>query len=237
MLIHLAPLYLLIATVCANTEKAIFLGPATANIPSAHPTLDDLHVDILTPSDSTIRTYLEAQFPNGSLPHGRATWLILDELTEGQRYEVRVCWAATQPTAFRMATYELQTVFETPELISELSEYSWSRQSPEGDHISQHKLAAKPRASGSEREASVLFLQILTAADYYTMNKTLMRDVPPVYVDIILDPFILNVLPRSLVPTVGYIVVVAIASWFISWHIAIWVRNAAVETTREKKIQ
>ncbi|KAI4868836.1 hypothetical protein F4820DRAFT_89598 [Hypoxylon rubiginosum] len=237
MLIHLTPISLLIATAYANTEKAIFLGPATVNIPSTHPTLDDLHVDILTPSDSTIRTHLEAQFSNASLPHGKATWLILDQLTEGQRYEVRVCWAATQPTAFKLATYELQAVFETPDLISELSEYSWSRQSLEGDHESQGESATDPQASSSEREASVLFLQILAAADYYTMNKTLMRDVPPVYVDIILDPFVFNILPRSLVPTVGYIVVVAIASWFISRHISIWIRNAAAETTREKKTQ
>lgn len=128
-------------------------------------------------------------------------------------------------------------MFETPDLISELSEYSWSRQSLEGDHESQGESATDPQASSSEREASVLFLQILAAADYYTMNKTLMRDVPPVYVDIILDPFVFNILPRSLVPTVGYIVVVAIASWFISRHISIWIRNAAAETTREKKTQ
>ncbi|KAI0181230.1 hypothetical protein GGR52DRAFT_24635 [Hypoxylon sp. FL1284] len=237
MLLRLAPIPLLIAAACANTEKAIFLGPATINIPSAHPTLDDLHIDVLTPSDSAIRTHLDARFPNVSLPHGKATWLILDELTVGQRYEVRVCWAATQPTAFRMATYEFQTVFETPELISELSEYSWSRQSLQGHQEPHHEPSRNPRASGSEREASVLFLQILAAADYYTMNKTLMRDVPPVYVDIILDPFVFNVLPRSLLPTVGYIVVLAIASWFISRHISIWIRDAAAETARDKKTQ
>lgn len=142
-----------------------------------------------------------------------------------------------QPTAFKLATYELQTVFETPELISELSDYSWSRQSPEGDRRSLPESTGSSGASKSDREASVLFLQILTAADYYTMNKTLMRNVPPVYVDIILDPFILNVLPRSLLPTVGYIIVVAIASWFISLHISTWIRNVAAETTREKKTQ
>ncbi|KAI1781255.1 hypothetical protein F4818DRAFT_33610 [Hypoxylon cercidicola] len=233
MLIHLAPIALLIAAACANTEKTIFLGPATINIPSGHPT----HVDILTPSNSTIRTHLEAQFPNAELPHGKATWLILDELIEGQRYEVRVCWAATQPTAFRIAVYDVPTVFENLELISDLSEHSWSRQLLEGHRESQRGSTTSPRSSSSGRKASVLLLQILTAADYYTMNKTLMRDVPPVYVDIILDPFIFNVLPRSLLPTVGYIVVVAIASWFISRQISVWIRNVAADTTREKKIQ
>lgn len=43
-----------------------------------------------------------------------------------------------------------------------------------------------------------------------------MSDVPPVDVDIILDPFVQNVLPRSLVPTVGYIIVVAAVSFFVA---------------------
>ncbi|OTA52502.1 hypothetical protein K449DRAFT_402909 [Hypoxylon sp. EC38] len=237
MLINLVHVFLLIAVVCANTEKTIFLGPPTVNTPFAHPTLGDLHVDTLTPTNWTIRTHLEAQFPNISAPHGKPTWLILDELTEGQRYEVRVCWAATQPTEFKIATYELQTVFETPELISELSEYSWSRQSLGGDHESQSKSAEATHAPISGREASVLFLRILAAADYYTMNKTMMRNVPPVHVDIILDPFLLGVVPRSLLPTIGYISAVAIASWFIARCISTWICYLGAEATIEKKIQ
>ncbi|KAI0882605.1 uncharacterized protein GGS22DRAFT_46866 [Annulohypoxylon maeteangense] len=237
MLIRFTPVILLIASVFANTEKAIFTGPPAANIPSAHPTLEDLHVDILTPINWSIRTHLESQFPNISSPNGKATWLILDELTEGQRYEVRVCWAATQPTQFKITTYELQTVFETPELISELSEYSWARQSLGGNHGSQSKPEENLRISNSEREASVLFLQILAAADYFTLNKTLMRHVPPVHVDIILDPFLLGVLPRSLLPTVGYITAVAVTSWFIARYISMWIYNLGAEATPEKKIQ
>lgn len=69
------------------------------------------------------------------------------------------------------------------------------------------------------------------------MNKTLMKDVPPVHVDIILDPFVFGLLPRSLLPTVGYVIVVAIASWFIARYISVRIRNLAAETTPEKKIQ
>lgn len=36
-----------------------------------------------------------------------------------------------------------------------------------------------------------------------------MQNVPPVAVDLILDPFVFNVFPRSLVPTAGWIVLVA----------------------------
>ncbi|KAI1139964.1 hypothetical protein F5Y05DRAFT_337376 [Hypoxylon sp. FL0543] len=237
MLINFAHVFLLVSAASANTEKAIFLGPPTVNVPSAHPTLGDLHIDTLSPTNWAIRTNLEARFPSISKPHGKATWLILDELTEGQRYEVRVCWAATQPTEFKIRTYELQTVFETPELISELSEYSWSRQSLGSDHESHPKSATGSHHPNSERDASVLFLQILAAADYYTMNKTLMRNVPPVHVDIILDPFVLGVLPRSLLPTVSYIIAVAIASWFMARHISAWICNLRTEATIEKKIQ
>lgn len=38
----------------------------------------------------------------------------------------------------------------------------------------------------------------------------------PVDVDLILDPFVGNVLPRSLVPTVGYVVVVAGVAYFVA---------------------
>lgn len=92
----LALITVLLATlVAANTEKAIILAPNNINIPSTHPNLDDLQVDTLTPDKWAIRTYLQAQFPTDSAKYGKPTWLVLDQLTEGQRYEVRVCWAAT----------------------------------------------------------------------------------------------------------------------------------------------
>jgi hypothetical protein len=89
----LASLY--VATALANTEKAIFLGPKTVNIPPTHPNLQDLRIDTLTPAKWSIRTHIDAQFPTDGAKFGRATWLALDDLTEGQRYELRVCWAAT----------------------------------------------------------------------------------------------------------------------------------------------
>jgi hypothetical protein len=70
-----------------------------------------------------------------------------------------------------------------------------------------------------ESRVSLLFLRIFAAADYYTLDKSLMENVPPVLVDIILDPYLLNVFPKSLLPTAAYILVVAIASWFISGHV------------------
>ncbi|KAK7980353.1 ubiquitin-conjugating enzyme [Apiospora arundinis] len=201
--------------VSANTEKTIFLAPKSINIPSTHPNLDDLQVDTLTPENWAIRTYLKAQFPTDSAKYGKPAWLVLDQLTEGQRYEVRVCWAATQPTAFVINTYDLHSVFESAELITELSDYSLSRQKPEEADV--------------DHEDDGIKAQILAAADYYTTNKTLMNEVPPVYVDIILDPYVFNLLPRSLLPTIGYVIAVAILSWFLGRYISSWIQSIAAE--------
>lgn len=85
-----------VQSVLANVEKTIFLGPQTANIPQQSPSLDDLHIDVLTPDNWSLRTHVEANFPDVSLSDkGKSTWLILDNLTESQRYEVRICWIAT----------------------------------------------------------------------------------------------------------------------------------------------
>jgi hypothetical protein len=79
--------------------------------------------------------------------------------------------------------------------------------------------AQDPLALTSHAE-SVLFLRVFAAADYFTANTSLMQTVPPVLADIILDPFLLNVFPRSLVPPALWILVVAAVAWFISGWIA-----------------
>lgn len=84
-----------ISLVAANTEKTIFLGPEPINIPQQSPSLADLHIDVLTPDSWSIRTHVEAVFPTAESPRGIETWLILDNLTESQRYEARICWLAT----------------------------------------------------------------------------------------------------------------------------------------------
>lgn len=43
-----------------------------------------------------------------------------------------------------------------------------------------------------------------------------MKNVPPVSVDLILDPFLWNVFPRSLVPTAIWIVIVAVVAGFVA---------------------
>lgn len=61
-----------------------------------------------------------------------------------------------------------------------------------------------------------------------------MRDVPPVDVDIILDPFLFNVLPRSIAGTACYIVGVAVAAYFLASQIAAWIQGL-IAAAREQQ--
>ncbi|KAH6847876.1 hypothetical protein B0I37DRAFT_405740 [Chaetomium sp. MPI-CAGE-AT-0009] len=220
-------LFCLFTSVFANTEKTIFLGPEPVTIPLTHPTLSDLHLHTLTPTpvNGTLRTQLSARFPSPEHPQGTVTWLILDNLTPNQRYEVRVCWAATQPTDFTLTTFPLATVWDTPELMSSLHAYAASRQglAADDDHTAPPK--ADDGSGSGERDASILLLRILAAADYFTTDASLMRDVPPVDVDVILDPFLFNVLPRSIAGTACYVVAVAAVAFLVARWTAARIRG------------
>ncbi|KUJ08624.1 uncharacterized protein LY89DRAFT_711636 [Mollisia scopiformis] len=214
--------------VLGNTEKIIFLAPSNLEVPVEHPTLEDLQLEALSPQHWSLRTHIGAEFPTTASKYGQPSWYLLHNLQEGQRYEVRICWAATQPTSFRLETYDLSTVFETPDLITSLAQFSESRQPDLLDAESQKPSVARPEKKSKHTPkgaSSTLLLQIFAAADYYTMNKTLMNDVPPVFVDIILDPYIYNVFPRSLLPTAVYIIILAIGGWHLAKYISVLVKG------------
>ncbi len=122
------------------------------------------------------------------------------------------------PTAFWIYTYTLPETFDTPELITSLSTYAHARQAELSDFEVQQLVSRRvdTQASIQSAASSILFVQIFAAADYFSLNKTLMADVPPVLVDVILDRYLLNIFPQSLVPTAGYIIVLAIIGWFAS---------------------
>ncbi|KAL4929261.1 uncharacterized protein BDV17DRAFT_78541 [Aspergillus undulatus] len=211
LLTYIIIAFLLTLLAHANVEKIIFIAPPAASLPGTDLVPDDLLVGLerLTPTNNFLRTKLNASFPNPLDAEDRGTdsWFFLEGLNPGQRYEVRVCWLATQPTAFDLSTYTLDEVLEDTALLSAISLYSSIVSNSEESH-----------GLFSAASDSVLFLQISAAADYFSLDKTLMENVPPVVADVILDPFLGNVFPRSLVPTAGWIVVVScfaivIARW------------------------
>ncbi|KAK5137072.1 hypothetical protein LTR08_001081 [Meristemomyces frigidus] len=201
----------LLVTAHANTEKTIFLAPPPTTTPDAGPSFDSLNLHSLSPKNSSLRLSLPVAFPSEERPQGLDSWYLLDGLTEAQRYEVRVCWTAVQPTNFCLDVYNVTHVFDTPTLITSLAAYSEQR-------TRQQPTETKPRTSAKQQ--SILFLRVQSAADFFTANTTLMQSPPDADVDLILDPYLANVFPRSLVPTGVYISVLAIGSWLISG--AVW---------------
>lgn len=83
-----------------------------------------------------------------------------------------------QPTDFWLDTYTIDQVFDTPELISSLAQYS--------EHIQEfeRKRSDYQEARDAAAPQSLLFLRVQAAASYYTTNRTLMLHPEPVDVDI-----------------------------------------------------
>ena len=135
-----------------------------------------------------------------------------------------------QPTGFVLHVYELDAVWSTPELVQSLAGYAYSRQDQEAELHEE-----SPRQGEREREASLLLLQIKASADYFTDDAALMKDPPPVRVDLILDPYLFNVVPRSLVPTAGYMVLIGAVAWFVSRSIASKLQAIAVSADSADK--
>lgn len=153
-----------------------------------------------------------------------------------------------QPTSFELDTYTLPATIDDPSLLSSISRFSSARLES-ADNMAIPPQARNRRGSkkhdptGQQASESVLFLRILAAADYYTTNKELMENVPPVVVDLILDPFLGNVFPKSLVPTACWgvvigIVAVVLAKWIvgeIGRVVVAGVRDDPNTTNAEKK--
>ena len=119
-----------------------------------------------------------------------------------------------QPTDFTLGTYTVPDAIEDPILFSSIGVYSSARMAeyPPQD-------TAPRSGSLSPTSDSVLFLRIRAAADYYSLDSSLMENVPPVRADIILDPFLLNVFPQSLVPTACYMAIVGGMAAVLGWWI------------------
>ena len=203
-------------TVRANTEKAIFVAPPANFVPEQ---LTNLDLETLTPSRPATRKSLPVAFSTKGQPRGTESWYTLAGLREGQRHEVRICWAATQPTAFHLNVFTLKDIYEGTALLQGLASFS-----------ERNSQISKP--ASTEEAGSILFMRVKSAADFFTTNQTLMQKPPPVDVDIILDPYVLNVFPQSLLPTAAYIICLAVGGWYISG--IIWFALRPTPEVREK---
>lgn len=216
LLVLVLVLVLLNGLASANVEKTIFVAPSSQPVPDA--SIDNLMLIPLNPQHTTARTWLNATFPTKETPKGTDTWMLLEGLSPGSRYELRLCWLATQPTAFRLSTHTMVETFEDPALLSSLTVFSNTRRDTVDENLLLQLQERKFQSSSSALTVnpSLLFLQISAAADYFSLNKTLMESVPPVFTDVILDQYLLSVFPKSLVPTAGYVAILTVGGWFLS---------------------
>ncbi|KAL1958359.1 hypothetical protein VTO42DRAFT_4676 [Malbranchea cinnamomea] len=200
-----------------NVEKTIFTAPDPEKLqPSTLLDIASLKLYTLSPSRLSLRLPINREFPSEAAPKGTQTWFYLDSLHPGQRYEVRICWLATQPTAFYLNTYTLSEILDSPSLRSSLTASPAAKDEPSTLQEESYERQSSLGSAGGQPSSSSLLLLVEAAADYFTLNETLMASVPPVQTDIILDPYLLNVFPESLIPTAGYLVVVAVAGWYVS---------------------
>ncbi|KAL5052105.1 hypothetical protein BDW71DRAFT_5326 [Aspergillus fruticulosus] len=232
-LIYICVISLLSFLASANVEKTIFIAPSALPRDS---NLDELGLERLTPASGMLRTRLNASFPTEAEIYGTDSWYFLENLNPGQRYEVRICWLATQPTAFTLSTYTIAEALENRALLDAINSYSSAAAMP-------NRQGETPAVAGTASEPdSVLLLRISAAADYFSLDQELMENVPPVLADIILDPFLGNVFPKSLVPTAAWIgvvscVAVVIARW-IAREFASAVNSAGLNEQEDgKKVQ
>ncbi|QIX02167.1 hypothetical protein AMS68_007684 [Peltaster fructicola] len=207
---------LLFAATSANTEKIIFTAPTKSKLPDTKPGIDFLNIESLSSLDQSLQTSLAVRFTNETQPTGTDHWYLLRNLQERQRYELRICWSATQPTRFDLDIYTIANVFDEPHLIQTLNRVL-QRPKPRSAHSGKPEGDSRPPTVYD----SVLFLHIRAAADYFSSNRTLMQFPPAVDVDIVLDPYIGGIFPQSLLSTAVYLVVLAILGWAASqvvWH-------------------
>ncbi|KAF7189205.1 hypothetical protein HII31_09627 [Pseudocercospora fuligena] len=209
---------LLVTTALANTEKVIFTAPKAITLPDSGPHLQALGLSVISQANSTLATSLSVAFPSKDRPRGLDSWYLLNDLEEDRRYEVRVCWAAVQqPTEFWLHVYDITHVFDTPDLIQSLSEFAEDRV----EQVAQTSIHQRQNINGS-----LLLLHVQAAADYFTTNKKLMQEPPLVDVEIILDRYLLNAVPESLIATAGYLIVIAVLAFFVSGWIWSFLRQS-----------
>ena len=131
-----------------------------------------------------------------------------------------------QPTAFTLSTHHPTAVLDDPQLLESVKSYAGTRDSSSVKHQMLREKFDADNPRGNIQSSTVL-LQVNAAAEYFSTNSTLMTNVPPVFVDVILDPHFVPGVPRSLVPAIVCISVVAVVSFILAWWISLWMVELA----------
>lgn len=93
-------LLLFVVPALANTEKVVFVAPEDITLPNSQHALDSLLLHTLSPAHPTVRSRIPVVFADDKHPRGNSSWYLLEDLVQGRRYELRICWAATVSSRF-----------------------------------------------------------------------------------------------------------------------------------------
>ncbi len=261
-------LSLRILSVLANVEKTIFRGPEAIQIPKAHPNLEDLRLESLTPSHWSLRRQVVASFPNFTNAKGSETWLLLDGLEYNQRYEVRICWVATVSCTcqshdgfllfvfyygdwcccpLNCAYHSLSISNQQHSLLIPLRYLRCSthpiwcfhlhyilnhvNQSTRNNIIPNIVMVLRHKAIVNHQSSFYVSLQLQVTSRRTSLSCGMCRQWTLISVRSraiiftsfktnipfkVLDPFLLNLLPRSLLPTGIYLIILAVVAWYLS---------------------
>ncbi|KOS21999.1 hypothetical protein ESCO_001678 [Escovopsis weberi] len=239
---------LLLCPVQANTEKIIFTAPAADTdldtgldldlALTTLTTLADNHAAAAAAAALRTRTNLSRVFHPAD---GHPAWFLLGDLTRGRRYELRICWSALQPSSFDLDVYSTAAVSASPSLLQSLSEYiDASTPSPPSNTHDTDDDDEEDQTPGKGKDGaaatSAMLLRVRARADYVSHHRSLMQSPPPpVLVDLILDPYVYNLAPRSLLPTAAYLAGAALVAWFLAQWIARSLISIAGSGGRQEK--
>ena len=96
LLVTLALLVACILPAFANVEKVVFLGPGPLPTNAANANVfRSQFLELLRPDNPSLRRTVRSTFDSSPGREESNAWFLLDGLTEGQRYEARVCWSAS----------------------------------------------------------------------------------------------------------------------------------------------
>lgn len=130
---------------------------------------------------------------------------------------------------------------QDPDLKSDLITFTRANRPPPCHEFLQEQLSSNLATEPSSPE---LLVQVQAAADFYSSDKKRMTNPPPVTIDIssftesshhhcpangntVLDPYILNLLPASLLPTGLYLILTFIAAFYLGTTIFTWLNTIA----------
>lgn len=142
-----------------------------------------------------------------------------------------------QPTAFTLSTYTLEQVTSDKATLASISRFSNARLASlpgtGAGSTSRRNSHSKGSKRNQENGETALFLRIDAVADYFSLSEQLMQSVPPVTVDLVLDPFLGNVFPRSLVSTACWGLAVAAVAVGVSRWVVREIGRVVVQEMRQ----